>query len=119
MEYSKEKAVAGVTKGEIGLGETVTWSAKHFGVRFRMTSKITQYVRPTRFVDEQTSGTFKFWWHEHEFLAEGESTLMIDRIEFDAPFGVLGRILEKLILDRYMERLIVRRNTWLKNELER
>lgn len=118
MVRAKERAVAGVTSGEIGLGETVTWSARHFGIRFRMTSKITEFDRPKRFVDEQISGPFKRWWHEHEFVADESGTLMIDRIEFDAPLGFLGSIAEKLILARYMEQLIVQRNAWLKTELE-
>ena len=118
MSQTSERAVAGVTSGEIGPGETVTWSARHFGVRLRMTSQITDYERPMRFIDEQVAGPFKFWWHEHEFLVDGAGTLMIDRIRFEAPFGVLGRIAERLVLHRYMSRLIMRRNAWLKSELE-
>lgn len=119
MADSGERAVAGTTSGEIGPGESVTWSARHFGVRFRMTSRITAHERPTRFVDEQTSGPFRRWWHEHEFEAVGEgATRMIDRVEFEAPFGALGRLAERLVLERYMERLIVQRNDWLRRRLE-
>ncbi|MGO1543518.1 MAG: SRPBCC family protein [Gulosibacter sp.] len=118
MKQSTERAVAGVTSGEIGLGETVTWRARHFGIPFRMTSKISEYERPVRFVDQQIAGPFQHWWHEHEFLADGEATVMVDRIELKAPFGVLGRFVEWLILRRYMENLIRVRNEWLKQELE-
>lgn len=118
MGRSSERAVAGVTSGQIGYGDTVTWDARHFGVRFRLTSEVTEFTHPTRFVDEQISGPFKRWWHEHEFIADGNVTRMIDRVEFAAPFGVLGRIAEKLVLDRYLERLIRRRSQWLKCELE-
>lgn len=119
MVQSAERAVGGVRHGEIGPGETVTWSARHFGIRFRLTSTITEYVRPTRFVDEQVSGPFKRWWHEHEFVAEGDATVMTDRVQFAAPFGVLGRLVDKVMLARYMEHLIAQRNAWLKGELER
>jgi ligand-binding SRPBCC domain-containing protein len=118
MDASRERAVAGVTSGEIGLGEQVTWRARHFGLTFRMTSRITAYERPTRFVDEQVAGPFARWWHEHRFLAEGPGTLMLDRIEFAAPFGALGRAVERAGLARYMERLILERNRWLARELE-
>ena len=43
---------------------------------------------------------------------------MTDRIEYDAPLGALGRLAERLILDRYMRRLIEHRNLWLKQALE-
>ncbi|UOQ56217.1 SRPBCC family protein [Leucobacter allii] len=118
MARSGERAVAGVTTGEIGPGESVTWRARHFGIRFRMTSAITAYDPPRRFVDEQLSGPFRRWWHEHEFVEDGAGTRMIDRIEFEAPFGPLGRIAERLLLVRYMERLIVQRNDWLAHRLE-
>jgi len=35
------------------LGDQVTWRARHFGIVFQMTSAITEYQPPKRFVDEQ------------------------------------------------------------------
>lgn len=117
MHGSGERAIGGVTSGNIGLGERVTWSARHFGIRFRMTSVISEYARPTRFVDEQVSGPFAHWWHEHEFVAVGDGTLMVDRISFASPFGPIGRAVDRLLLARYMTKLIARRNEWLVREL--
>lgn len=119
MRSSDERAIAGVTSGEIGPGETVTWSARHFWIWFRLKSRITDYERPSRFTDEQISGPFRRWRHEHEFQETVQGTCMIDRIDFDAPFGFVGRAVEKLILARYMQRLIERRNDWLREALER
>ena len=33
MENSGERAIAGVTNGPMSLGDTVTWRARHFGIR--------------------------------------------------------------------------------------
>ncbi len=44
-------AAAGVTSGLVGLGESVTWRAKHFGVWHTLTSKITAMTRPIHFQD--------------------------------------------------------------------
>jgi ligand-binding SRPBCC domain-containing protein len=79
-----ERAVAGVTSGTIGLGEHVTWRAVHFGVPFKMTSRITEMDRPHRFVDEQVRGPFRTFRHEHLFEQRDTDTLMIDRLQFDA-----------------------------------
>ena len=38
---------------------------------------------------------------------------MTDRVEFRAPFGPLGRIVERLVLRRYLERLIAERGRFL------
>lgn len=46
------------------LGDTVTWRARHFGIAFRITSAITEYQYPSRFVDEQLHGPFRRWWHD-------------------------------------------------------
>ena len=117
MAKSKERAVAGVTTGVMGAGDEVTWQATHFAVPIRMTSAITEYERPHRFVDEQTKGPFAYWRHEHRFEQSDGNVRMTDRIEFAAPFGVLGRLVESVILNRYMSRLIRQRNQWLKSEL--
>lgn len=52
MRRSDEKAVAGKTRGLIEADETVTWQATHFGVRQKLTSKITVFDRPHYFRDE-------------------------------------------------------------------
>jgi ligand-binding SRPBCC domain-containing protein len=99
--------------GLIGAGQEVTWRARHFGVPIRMTSRITSMEFPERFVDEQVRGPFKAFRHVHEFEATASGSVMTDRVEFTAPFGLLGRIVEKLVLHRYLERLIVERGLYL------
>ncbi len=49
VAQTHERAVAGVTTGRMQLGDIVTWEAVHFGVRQRLTSKITAYERPPAF----------------------------------------------------------------------
>lgn len=119
MGGSQERAVAGVTTGLLGPGDWVTWRARHFGVPFRLTSAITAWDRPHRFVDEQRKGPFGYWHHEHRFesLADG-STRMDDRVTFASPLGPLGRAVDALLLARYMRRLIEARNAWLRETLQ-
>lgn len=110
---SSERAVAGVVTGQIQLGEFVTWRARHFGRTWTMTSVITEWDRPHRFVDEQRRGPFKSFRHEHVFTSVAGGTEMVDRVEFEAPFGPIGRIAERVVLDRYLRRLIGVRNEFL------
>ncbi|WP_343206243.1 hypothetical protein [Arthrobacter yangruifuii] len=70
-------------------------------------------VAPSYFVDEQVAGPFRRFRHIHEFSGGAEGTTMVDRIEFDAPFGILGRLVENLVLARYLQRLIEMRNRHL------
>ncbi|MEU8379367.1 SRPBCC family protein [Streptosporangium sp. NPDC048865] len=119
MAGSSEKAVGGATTGGLKLGDTVTWQARHFGVRWRMTSTISAYDRPGCFVDEQVSGPFKHWYHAHFFRHHGHGgTVMSDVIEFAAPLGPLGRVAETLVLRHYMPELIRVRNQYVKQVAE-
>ncbi|GAA1517306.1 uncharacterized protein (UPF0548 family)/ligand-binding SRPBCC domain-containing protein [Agromyces terreus] len=108
MDQSGEQAVGGVTTGTIGLDETVTWRARHFGIWFTMTSRITALERPDRFVDEQVRGPFRSFHHEHSFTRDGETTVMVDTLTLASP--VFGRLAERLVLVPYLRRLIRRRN---------
>jgi ligand-binding SRPBCC domain-containing protein len=113
MARSSERAVAGVTSGLIGDGQRVTWWAVHFGIPLRMTIRITDFSPPRSFVDEQVRGPFRYFRHEHAFHALDGRTLMVDRVSFAAPFGVLGVLAERLVLERYLRRLIEQRNEFL------
>jgi ligand-binding SRPBCC domain-containing protein len=113
MAQTREEAVAGVTSGLISLGEEVTWRAWHFGVPLHMTSRITEMDSPDYFVDEQVKGPFQRFRHVHEFSQDSAGTTMIDRIEFAAPFGPIGRLVERLVLARYLQKLIETRNRHL------
>ncbi|SHG05245.1 SRPBCC family protein [Streptoalloteichus hindustanus] len=113
MRRSGERVVGGVRSGRMGLADTVTWQARHFGVPWRMTSVISACDRPHRFVDEQVRGPFRRWWHEHVFEVDPDDptrTTMRDAVEFAAPAGPLGRLVAAAGLRRYLERLIVARN---------
>ena len=110
---SGERATGGVTGGLIGLGETVTWKARHFGLPLSLTSRVTEFDAPHRFVDEQTRGPFNVFRHEHVFEPTASGSVMIDRVQFTAPFGLLGRIVERVVLKRYLMRLIENRGEYL------
>ena len=43
---TNEEAIAGTTSGLINLGEYVTWKATHFGIKQKLTSKITAFESP-------------------------------------------------------------------------
>ncbi|WP_104181290.1 SRPBCC family protein [Arthrobacter sp. B0490] len=113
MRFSRERAIGGVTSGLIGDGEQVTWRAWHFGLPIRMTSVISEFDAPHRFVDEQLSGPFRAFRHVHEFSASDGVTTMTDRIEFSAPFGVAGMAAERAFLRPYLRHLIGVRNRFL------
>ena len=117
MSHSEERIVAGVESGLMSLGDSVTWRARHFGLPFTMTSQITEYDAPHRFVDEQVAGPFERWWHEHTFEEGGGATTMTDTVKFASPVGPLGMMVDTIVLTRYMTRLLTVRNVRLVDAL--
>ena len=115
---SRERVVGGVMSGLIGLGDEVTWEATHFGVRQRLTARITELDRPHRFVDEMVRGAFRGFTHVHEFREEGGDTVMVDKFDYTSPLGPLGRLADWLFLERYMRGFLVERAAYLKQAAE-
>jgi ligand-binding SRPBCC domain-containing protein len=115
---SRERAVGAVTSGLLGLDDEVTWEATHFGLRLRLTSRITEFEPPTRFTDAMVRGPFRRFRHEHQFLAVEGGTEMVDTFDYTSPLGPLGRLADGLVLRRYMTRLLRERNAYLKRAAE-
>jgi ligand-binding SRPBCC domain-containing protein len=119
MADSGEQAIGGVTSGRMKLGDTVTWQARHFGLRWRMTSIVSACDAPGYFVDEQVTGPFQRWRHAHYFEPDGDGgILMRDIVDFAAPLGPLGTIAELTVLNWYVPRLIRIRNDHVKAAAE-
>ena len=112
-------AIGGVTSGMIGMGQRVTWRAKHFGIRQRLTSEITAMERPVYFQDTMMQGAFRFMQHDHLFHSlPSAQTEMKDVFTFAAPLPVLGRLAEIVVLRRYMHALLRERNAEIKRIAE-
>jgi ligand-binding SRPBCC domain-containing protein len=117
-EKTKEKVIAGRTSGLCELGDQITWEAIHFGVRQRLSVKITKLNKPYFFEDQMIKGAFKSMRHEHHFKALDGRTLMIDKFEYQVPFGLIGRLFDKIILKNYMTDFLLTRNRIIKKIAE-
>jgi ligand-binding SRPBCC domain-containing protein len=114
MAAHGERAVAGVTHGLIGLGESVTWRARQFGLPVQLSSRITSFDRPHHFRDEMVTGPFKRFSHDHIFELASSGTLMRDVFDYEAPLGALGKLADWLFLTSHMTRLLKSRNMVVK-----
>jgi ligand-binding SRPBCC domain-containing protein len=118
MQHTGEQAVGGTTAGLIGLNETVTWRAKHFGVVMEMTSKMTELRYATSFTDEQIKGPFKKLKHLHTFQQMDGHTVMTDYFEFESPLGFIGKLTDKLVMKTYLKNLLIKRNNIIRKTAE-
>lgn len=115
---SKEKAIAGITSGLINLNETVTWRGKHFGIFLSHKSRITAMNFYDYFVDEMEKGKFKSFKHEHFFEEKNGVTIMTDKLQYETPFGIFGKLFDTLFLKNHLIHFLLERNKILKEVSE-
>ncbi|KAF2513427.1 SRPBCC family protein [Flavobacterium foetidum] len=116
---SKEKAIAGITSGLINLDETVTWRGKHFGFYLTHKSRITAMNFYDFFVDEMEEGKFKSFKHKHYFKEINGVTIMTDLLQYETPFGILGKCFDALFLKKHLTKFLLERNKILNQTSEK
>ncbi|MFN8265387.1 MAG: SRPBCC family protein [Chitinophagaceae bacterium] len=114
----KEEAINGVTSGLIKEGDFVTWRAHHlYKTRF-LKIRITKMDRPSFFEDEMEKGDFVSFRHEHHFKPAQNGTIVIDILDFESPYGLAGKIMNRLYLTGYLKNLLQQRNKVIKDYAE-
>ncbi|MCW2117792.1 SRPBCC family protein [Flavobacterium sp. 7A] len=111
---TSEVAIAGTTHGLINKGETVTWRGKHFGFFLQHQSIISQMELYSYFVDEQLKGHFKSFKHQHFFEEIDGQTIMKDVMEYETPFGIFGKLFDKMLLKDHLSQFLIERNKIVK-----
>ena len=113
-----EKAIEGITTGLINENETVTWQAKHLYKVRKIKTKITSMNFPDHFIVQMVHGDFKSFRHEHHFKSIDNGTFLIDIIEFESPYGIIGQLTNQLFLTSYLHQLLLHRNEVIKQYAE-
>lgn len=79
-------------------GAKLEYTIRWLGVPLRWTTNIDEYRPPHAFVDRQARGPFEYWRHRHEFSEVDGGTLIRDEVEYELPFGMLGRLTHWLMI---------------------
>ena len=92
------------------------------GIPVRWVAKIVEHRAPAgdadattaAFVDEQESGPFAAWRHEHLFEAVGlDATRLTDRVTYRVRFGPLGALADRLFVRRQVVEMFRHRHAEL------
>ena len=86
-------------------GSLIRYRLKLHGLPISWTTEISEWNPPHRFVDQQLSGPYRLWVHEHEFLADRGGTTLRDRVTYALPFGVIGRLAHRAIVETDIRRI--------------
>lgn len=88
---------------EMRAGALIEYRLQLFGVPFHWKTRIEEWRPEERFVDQQLSGPYRRWWHLHTFEERPGGTLMRDRVEYELPFGPVGRRAHQVLVRRQLE----------------
>lgn len=80
-------------------------------------TEITHVNAPFYFADEQRFGPYKFWHHQHIFEETEDGVLMKDIVNYAMPFGLIGRILNKLLVAKRVKEIFSYRQNYLEKNL--
>jgi len=79
----------------------IVWSV----ATLRWVTRIVSWDPPRGFVDEQERGPYRAWVHAHTFRPAPGGVRMDDRVEYELPWGPLGRLVHRLRVRRQIEEI--------------
>ena len=84
-------------------GAVIDYRIRWLGLPLKWRTLITDYQPPRFFVDEQLKGPYRLWKHRHEFKEENGASMISDRVEYELPLGILGRMAHTVIVARQLK----------------
>jgi ligand-binding SRPBCC domain-containing protein len=87
-------------------GSEMTIEIKQFGLWMPWDVKVEKLIQNSLMVDYQSGrGPFKYWKHEHQFTERNNKTILKDRIEYQLPFGILGLLIDVIVM-RFVQKMV-------------
>jgi hypothetical protein len=78
-------------------GALIDYSLRIHGLPVRWRTRIEEWNPPYGFVDVQVRGPYRIWRHTHRFAADGDGAIVRDTVEYELPFGLLGRLAQPFV----------------------
>lgn len=98
-------------EGGIRDGARVSLRVGPWPFSLRWNLRHVDYQHGRSFSDQQISGPFRSWTHVHRMIPEGpDACVLDDTIQYELPFGVVGALLGRPIMQRKLKRLFAYRH---------
>lgn len=83
----------------------IEYQIRLLGIPMRWRTRIAEWSEQESFVDEQESGPYASWIHTHAFEAAVGGTWMTDRVDYELPFGPVGRVVCPVMVRPALDRI--------------
>jgi len=103
------------------IGDKVYWAFylyKDF-LSIDVETTITQFIQGQKITEEIESILFKEFRHTHQFFEREEGTLMVETIDYDLSFGVIGSLLHHFFLEDFIKKFILKRKRTIQRQAEK
>ncbi|MEF8846074.1 MAG: SRPBCC family protein [Bacteroidales bacterium] len=75
------------------------------GIKMNWVTEITHIKEQEYFVDEQRSGPYKIWHHEHKIRPVDGGVLMTDLVTYQPPLGILGTVANRFFIQKKLDEI--------------
>ena len=97
---------------EMKPGALIDYKLQVHGVPLRWRTLIEEWDPPHKFVDTQLRGPYSLWHHTHEFIELTPNlTLIKDTVRYRLPFGYLGLLVHKLMVQKDIQKIFAFRQS--------
>ena len=81
-------------------GKIISYKIKPFKLlALNWVTEISQIKEGSYFIDNQISGPYKMWRHEHHFKDNHNGTTeIIDKVKYKVPFYIVGKLMHKMFI---------------------
>jgi len=81
-------------------GKIISYKIKPFKLlALNWVTEISQVKEGSYFIDNQISGPYKMWHHEHHFKSNADGTTeIIDKVKYKLPFYIVGKLMHKVFI---------------------
>jgi ligand-binding SRPBCC domain-containing protein len=91
-------------------------------IALKWVAEHTVYDPPHKFEDVQIKGPFHSWRHRHLVEPHRDGATLRDEIDYEPPFGFMGRVLAPMLIEARLRRLFDYRHQvtreWCEGKLE-
>ncbi|HAY3539220.1 SRPBCC family protein [Elizabethkingia anophelis] len=89
------------------------------GIPLQWKTRITQVNYQKSFTDLQAKGPYRYWNHYHEFIENDKGVLMKDSVDYELPFGLLGKLAHSLFVHKRLKSIFEFRYNFLEGYFNR
>jgi ligand-binding SRPBCC domain-containing protein len=117
--YMSFKILSRSDAGEMYPGMIITYTISPlFNISINWATEITQVKENKYFIDNQISGPYKIWHHEHHFEEIENGVEMKDILYYEMPFGFIGKLMYKIFIRKKIDDIFDYRKQKIKELFE-